>query len=1049
MRRAFQKLNERHSSLRTTFNAIEGTPVAVVCEEAEVSFDYDDVSSAGEALLNKRLMELALRPFNLETGPLFRVNLFKRSDEEYVLMWVAHHIVVDFWSLVILVHEFGELYEAEQHGRAASLASISETYSGYVSWQTEMLDGPDGLRLRSYWERQLGGTPPVLNLPGDHPRPAVQTYRGSSYDFELDVTLTRQLKTLAKNHDATLYMTLLAAFQVLLYRYTNQKEILVGSPAAARSRAAFSNVVGYFVNPLVLRADLSGNPSFSQFLSGVRSTVLDAFAHQDYPFALLVKQLQPERDLSRSPLFQVSFVLQQAQLLKEQGLTAFALSQAGAPLRLGQLVLETMALEQRVAQFDLSLVTAEIEGGLRASLEYNTDIFEETTIAQMARQFRVLLEGLVANPAQSISSLPLLSDEDRRQVLVEWNDTGRDYPHHSCIHALFEQQAERTPDEVAVVFGKDEVSYRELNERANRLAQRLRALGVGPESRVGILLERSVEMVVALLGVLKAGGAYVPLDPEYPSDRVQFMLADAQVGVLLTEKRSSKLLTAHAVQSTRVIYLDQGGWQPSTEQVGNTQTVQPENLAYVIYTSGSTGMPKGVAITHQSATTMLRWAQEVFNAEQLRGVLASTSICFDLSVFEMFLPLCVGGKVILARNALELPQLAARDEVTLINTVPSAMAELIRTGGVPETVKTVNLAGEALQAELVKQIYEHTGAWQLWNLYGPTEDTTYSTYALMPQDGSVSIGRPVACSQVYLLDQQLQPVPVGVTAELYLGGAGLARGYLGRPALTAEKFIPDPFGTTPGSRLYRTGDLARYLPDGNIAYLGRMDHQVKMRGYRVELGEVEARLAQHRDVRESVVMVREDEQRGPRLVAYLVAAEGKSVTAAQLREHLRRDLPAYMIPAQFVMIERMPLTSNGKLDRSALSQLDSPANQFEVSYTAPTDQVQEMLAEIWAAVLGVERVGIDDNFFELGGHSLLAAQAMSRVQKAFKTELPLRFLFEFPSVAAFAEQLEVIRKEDVVNLPPFEPVSRAGDLPLSFAQQRLWIHEHDDQGINA
>ncbi|HEX6717639.1 MAG TPA: amino acid adenylation domain-containing protein [Pyrinomonadaceae bacterium] len=1038
MRRAFQKLIERHSSLRTTFNEIEGAPVAVVCEEVEVSFDFEDASSLSEARLNKRLMKLALRPFNLETGPLFRVNLFKRSDEEYVLMWVAHHIVVDFWSLVILVHEFGELYEAEQHGRAASLAAISETYSGYVSWQTEMLKRAEGLRLRSYWEKQLGGTLPVLNLPASHPRPPVQTYRGSSYDFELDVALARQLKALGKNHDATLYMTLLAAFQVLLYRYTDQDDILVGSPAAARSRAAFSNVVGYFVNPLVLRADLSGNPTFTEFLNSVRHTVLDAFAHQDYPFALLVKQLQPERDLSRSPLFQVSFVLQQAQLLKEQGLTAFALGQGGAPLQLGQLVLETMALEQHVAQFDLSLVMAEIGGGLRASLEYNTDVFEETAIAQMARQFHVLLEGLVANPSQSISSLPLLSDEDRRQVLMEWNDTGRDYP-HQCIHELFEQQAARTPDQVAVVFGEDEVSYRELNERANALAQRLRALGVGPESRVGILLERSVQMLVALLGVLKAGGAYVPLDPEYPSERLGFMLADAQVCVLLTEQRLKRLLPA---PDARVICLDEAEERLSVDQ---QRVVQPDYLAYVIYTSGSTGTPKGVAITHQSATTMLRWAQEVFSAEQLSGVLASTSICFDLSVFEMFLPLCVGGKVILARNALELPQLAARDEVSLINTVPSAIAELIRTEGVPETVKTINLAGEALKSELVKQIYEHTGASQVWNLYGPTEDTTYSTFALISKESNVSIGRPIACSHAYVLDQQLQPVPVGVTGELYLGGAGLARGYLDRPALTAEKFIPDPFGT--GARLYRTGDLARYLPDGNIEYMGRMDHQVKIRGYRVELGEVEARLAQHSAVRESVVMVREDEQRGPRLVAYVVAAEGKSVSASQLREYLRRGLPAYMIPAQFVMIERIPLTSNGKLDRSALLQLDS--TQFEVSYTAPTDQVEEMLVEIWAAVLGVERVGINDNFFDLGGHSLLAAQAMSRVQKAFKTELPLRLLFEFPSVAAFAQQMAAIRKEDLTIPPPFEPISRAGDLPLSFAQQRLWFLDQLEPGCHA
>lgn len=1049
MRRAFQKLVERHPALRTTFSDIEGTPVAVVCEEVEVSFDFEEVPSWNEEVLNQRLTKLALLPFNLETGPLFRVNLFKLSEEEYVLMLVAHHIVVDFWSLAILVHELGELYEAERHGRAVSLAPISKTYADYVGWQTEMLDGPEGVRLWDYWKKQLGGALPVLNLQHDHLRPAVQTYRGSSYNFELDVVLTRQLKALGKNHDATLYMTLLAAFQVLLYRYTGQEDILVGSPAAARSRAAFSNVVGYFVNPLVLRADLSGNPSFTQFLSSVRRTVLDAFAHQDYPFALLVKQLQPERDVSRSPLFQVTFVLQQAQLLKEQGLAAFALGQAGAPLRLSELALETMALEQRVAQFDLSLVMAEVGGGLRACLDYNTDIFDEPTIVQIARQFQILMEGIVADPWQQVSSLPLLSDDDRRQLLVEWNDTARDYQHQSCVHELFEEQVARTPEQAAVVFKDEKVSYRELNERANQLAHHLRSLGVGPETRVGILLERSVEIVVALLGVLKAGGAYVPLDPEYPAERLRFMLADAQVAVLITQQRLAATLPP---SSAPLLVMDE-----ATERLGQYETSNPEllggaeNLAYVIYTSGSTGMPKGVAITHRSAATMLHWAQETFSAEQLRGVLASTSICFDLSVFEIFVPLCVGGKVILARNALELPQLAAKDEVSLINTVPSAIAELIRSGAVPETVQTVNLAGEALKAELVKQIYEQSRATQVWNLYGPTEDTTYSTYALIGKDnnGRVPIGRPVACSQVYLLDQQLEPVPVGITAELYLGGEGLARGYLRRPALTAERFIPDPFGREAGARLYRTGDLARYLPDGNIEYLGRVDHQVKIRGYRIELGEVEARLAQHGSVRESVVLAREDEQRGTRLVAYVVAAAGESVSVSQLREHLRRELPEYMIPGQFVMLDQMPLTSNGKLDRSALYELDLLSTPFELSYTAPADQLQEMLVEIWAAVLGIERVGINDNFFDLGGHSLLAAQAMSRVQKAFKSELPLRLLFEFPTVAAFAEQMTAIRKDELASPPPFELVSREEDLPLSFAQQRLWFLDRFEPGGHA
>jgi amino acid adenylation domain-containing protein len=1052
MRRALQKLIERHPSLRTTFNEIEGTPVAVVCEEVEVSFDFADASSWAEADLNKHLTKLTLQPFNLETGPLFRVNLFQRSEQEYVLLWVAHHIVVDFWSLVILVHELGELYEAEQHGRAASLASISETYSGYVSWQTEMLEGPQGLRLRSYWEKQLGGTLPALNLPADRPRPAVPTYRGSSCDFALDVALTRQLKALGKNHDATLYMTLLAAFQVLLYRYTGQDDILVGSPAAARSRAAFSNVVGYFVNPLVLRADLSGNPAFTVFLGSVRRTVLEAFAHQDYPFALLVKQLQPERDLSRSPLFQASFVLQQAQLLKEQGLTAFALGQGGAPLRLGQLSLETMALEQRVAQFDLSLVMAEIGGELRACLEYNTDIFEAATIAQMVRRFRVLLEGVVADPSQSVSSLPLLSEEDRRQVLVEWNDTVHEFPQAPCLHQIFEQQVEQSRDTTAVTFEGRSLGYADLNRRSNQLAHHLIKLGVGPEVSVAICMERSLELPIALLAVLKAGGAYVPLDPSYPHERLTFIIEEINASVVLTQQAIAE---DHSF-GVHTISLDGSLEELASESTENPRTeVTDDNLCYVIYTSGSTGQPKGAMLHHRGVRNRLLWGITDYQLGAGDVVLHKTPLTFDVSVWEIFAPLLSGARLLIAKpgghqdTAYQL-DVMAREKVTHVDYVPTMLEVLLEADGLDQCdhLKVVTAAGEALTRELRDRFYLQTNA-KLYNLYGPTEASLAVTYWVCEPDEQervIPIGRPMSNVRIYILDQQLQPVPLGVAGELHIGGVAPGRGYLKRPDLTADKFIPDAFSQTGGERLYKTGDLARYRSDGAIEFLGRLDHQVKIRGMRMELGEVEAALTQHPAVREAVILAHEITAGNKSLVAYVVSKQEPLPTSDELRNYLRQRLPEYMVPATLFVLSELPLTPNGKIDRSALTQLESLSTQFEETYTAPTDQVQEMLVEIWAAVLGVERVGIHDNFFELGGHSLLAAQAMSRVQKAFKTELPLRLLFEFPSVAAFAEQMNAIRKDDLTIPPPFELVSREEDLPLSFAQQRLWFIDQLDPG---
>jgi amino acid adenylation domain-containing protein len=727
--------------------------------------------------------------------------------------------------------------------------------------------------------------------------------------------------------------------------------------------------------------------TFRELLSSVRETVIDACTHQDLPFEKLVEELQPERDAGRTPLFQVM-------LAQQRALTPM-LEAAGVTFR-------PMEVDTSTAKFDLTLNVVEVAQELRLTMEYSTDLFEAETVSRMLGHLRRLLEGVVGDPGGRISDLGLLSEGEEQEMLVEWNETEREYAEGECIHTMFEAQARETPEGVAVIRGRERLTYRELEARANQVAHLLRDLGVGPETLVAIHTERTTEMLVGILGVLKAGGAYVPVDRSYPGERVKLMLADAKVLVLLTQEVLLEGLPEHEALT---ICLDRDWGMISALSCESVDSgVLAENLAYVIYTSGSTGRAKGVAITHRSAATMLHWGQEVYSREQLRGVLASTSISFDLSVFEMFLPLSVGGQVILADNVLELPDLPASDEVTLINTVPSAMAELVRKPTIPGSVKTVNLAGEALKAELVSQVYERTQASQVWNLYGPSEDTTYSTFALVPREtnGLVLIGRPIACTRAYILDARLRPVPVGVAGELHLGGGGLARGYLGRSELTAEKFIPDPFSVAGGARLYRTGDLARYLADGNLEYLGRLDHQVKIRGFRIELGEIETALGQHPSVRDVVVLAREDTPGDQRLVAYLVAEHEPAPAVEDLRRLLRKKLPSYMLPSAFVMLAAFPLTPNGKVDRQALPPPDQARPELEESFIAPRDPVEEAVAGIWAQVLQIEKVGVRDNFFSLGGHSLLAMQVVNRLRDSFRVDLPLRLFFEAPTVAEVA-----------------------------------------------
>ena len=872
---ALDEIERRHEVLRTTFaQAGDGSAVQAVGPPAGLPLQRVDLDGLPPAVREAEVLRLlsaeARRPFDLARGPLLRAVLGAMEEAEHAFLLCMHHIVSDGWSLGVLVKEIAALYEAFSHGLPSPLAALPVQYADFAVWQRKLLSGPALADLLAYWKLQLAGMPPLLELPADRPRPAVQTFRGATLPFAVPAGTTARVQALSSREGATPFMTLLAVFLALLQRHTGQSDLAVGSPIANRGRAELEGLIGFFVNTLVLRGDLAGDPGFRELLARVKSLAAGAYVHQDLPFEKLVEELEPERELSHAPLFQVLFVLQNAPV---PALDLAGLTLAPLPARTG------------TSKFDLSLYFWEGGTELAGHFEYNTDLFDPATVARLADHFVRLLEGVLADPAQRISELPLLGPAERHWLLCETGGAAPAFPvdpGFTRLHHPFEAQAARTPDAVALVAGEERLTYRELDLRANRLAHRLAGLGVGPEVLVGIAMRRSADLVVAILAVLKAGGAYVPLDPEYPAERLAFILEDSRAPVLLVDAGGAA-----------------GGFCPAAEREAIAALPDtpprlsgPAGLAYVIYTSGSTGRPKGVAIEHRSALLFLHWAREAFTAAELEGVLFATSICFDLSIFELFAPLSWGGKVILAEDVLALAGLPAAAEVTLVNTVPSAISELVRLGVLPLSVHTVNLAGEPLSRALADRVYAEPGVERLFDLYGPSEDTTYSTFALAGRGsaGEPAIGRPLPGTRAHLLDRQLRLAPLGVPGELCLAGDGLARGYLGRPTLTAERFIPDPFAEDPGGRLYRTGDLARWLPDGNLVYLGRIDHQVKIRGFRIELGEIEAALHAHPAVREAVVTAGAGPSGEQRLAAYVVQGEdtegsGEEIAAFQA-EHV-------------------------------------------------------------------------------------------------------------------------------------------------------------------
>ncbi|MDZ8224136.1 non-ribosomal peptide synthetase [Nostoc sp. ChiVER01] len=1040
LEQSLQEIIDRHEALRTNFITVDGQPLQIIREQRTGNKEQGIVSIVNLKHLSTNEQEIttqqlvqqeAIQPFDLANQELIRATLVLLNETEYVLLVCMHHVVSDGWSMGVFVQELAALYKAYSEGEPSPLAPLPIQYADFALWQRDWLQG-DALQTQlNYWQQQLKDAPTLLSLPTDRPRPAVQTFAGATQEFPLSVELTNRLTKLSQEGGCTLFMTLLTAFDILLYRYTGQSDILVGTPIANRDRSEIEGLIGFFVNTLVMRTNLAGDPSFSELLGRVRQITLGAYTHQELPFEMLVEALQPERNLSHTPLFQVMFALQNAPMSK---------------LELAGLTISFLTAESKTTKFDLSLSMYNSGTGLVGVWEYSTDLFDSSTIERMTGHFVTLLEGIVANPKERISQLPMLTQVEQHQLLVEWNSTQVDYPFDKCIHELFEEQVKRTPDAVAIIFDNQQLTYQQLNCRANQLAHYLQSLGVKPDTLVGICVERSLLMVVGLLGILKAGGAYVPLDPDYPQERLSFMLEDAQVPVLLTQQQLLEKLPQHQAQ---VVCLDTD-WQSislSSQDnaivqltVGITK-VQTTNLAYVIYTSGSTGRPKGVLISHGAIANHCCIIQQAYALVQSDRVLQFASINFDASLEQIFPTLIVGACLILRGSDVWTPtnfQKIILDFGLSVVNLPTAYWQQLAQEWVKTQVLDTNsklrlvvVGGDIILPEYVTQWQQSPmSCVRLVNAYGPTETTITATlFEILPQLSQdinlkkIPIGRPLPNRNIYILDTYLQPVPIGVPGELYIGGVGLAKGYLNLPQLTSEKFIPNPFSTNPNSRLYKTGDLVRYLSDGNIEYLGRIDNQVKIRGFRIELGEIETVLSQHGDVKASCVIVCEDTPGNKRIVAYVVPHQGQIPTVNQLRSFISGQLPAYMMPHAFVMLESLPLLPNGKVDRRALPAPDF-RGELEVSFVGPRTPIEGMLAQIWAEVLRLEQVGIYDNFFELGGDSILSIQIISRA-KQIGLHLALKQLFAHQTIA------ELATVANIVNAIAVEQGLVTGTLPLT------------------
>jgi amino acid adenylation domain-containing protein/non-ribosomal peptide synthase protein (TIGR01720 family) len=1076
---AINKVVQRHESLRTTFDSVDGQPFQVIAPQLHCEVPFVDLRDRSEEqrplIVDQLIRDEANNPFDLARGPLIRVNLIQVEDQEYIILITMHHIISDGWSIGIFIQEIVELYQSLYINVPSTLPNLPIQYGDFAVWQQKWLQGDRFSEQLDYWKEQLGSNPPVLNLPTDRPKPAIMSTHGANYSCQLPAKLSSQLSVIGQREGATLFMTLLAAFQTLLYRYSGQEDICVGTPIANRTRVEVERLIGFFVNTLVIRTDLSNEPTFLELLRRVRDVTLESYSHQDLPFEMVVEKLQPDRDLSHSPMFQVLFSLQSAsQAIKFPGLS-----------------LETLPTYSNTARIELSVLLNDSPDGLSVNVEYNTDLFDESTVERMMGHFRILLEGIVAGPEQRIATLPLLTDAERQTILVDWNATEMDTPMDRCAHELFEDWVQRQPQAEAVRLEESFLTYQELDRRANQLARYLRSFGVGPDVLVGISTERSFEMVIGIMGIMKAGGAYVPIDPTYPAERVSYMKEDSQVSVLLTQKLLLERLGAPAEYSQDrekglnldcekhgpiFICLDED-WpiigQMDAEKLEESQ-VSPDNLAYMIYTSGSTGKPKGAMLRHCGLSNLVEATRQFYNISVHSRIMQFAKLSFDVSVWEIFMSLGNGATLILGRQETlastpDLYRLFKDQGVTTMCLTPSVLRlfsdEEASRQELP-MMETVMAGAEVCTPDLIAK---WAPGRNFMNGYGPTETTVCVTTYNCEQNETLAppIGRPIANTKLYILDKNMQPVPVGVPGELFVSGVCLGVGYRNRPELTAEKFVPNPFqgleaanaqgkvalNYIASDRLYRTGDLVRYRIDGNIEFLGRIDHQVKLHGFRIELGEIEAVLAEHPGIREVVVMAREDNPGEKRLVAYLIPAIEPAPKIAELRDYLKEKLPEYMVPSALVFLSAFPISPSAKVDRKALPAPDMSRMSLEKKYVAPRNAEEEILAEMWEEVLKVPQIGTEDNFFELGGHSLLVTQVTSRVRKVFNVELPVRSLFEANTISKLAEMIRSVKqgdtgKQDRQGTRNLARLSREGELPLSYAQQRLWFLDQFQPGMS-
>ena len=994
MHRAIQELVRRHEILRAEFSQSNGRPVQIISPETNFLLADLNLSSHSENEREREwtrvVREQVRKPFDLSRAPLLRATMVHLSAHEHRLLLTTHHILVDEWSMEVFHKELKGLYDAFSKGRPSPLPELPIQYADFACWQREWLKGDVLESQTSYWKQELAGAPSVLELPTDKPRPTTRSFRGATETFQLSGKLLEQIKILGREQQATLFMMLEAAFTVLLHRYTGQDDLVVGTPISGRTHSETENLIGLFLNTVLLRAKFSNRQNFLSLVEQVRERALGAYAHPDLPFERLVTELAPDRDLSRMPLFQVMFILHNSE----------GVSQVSK-------VSGNRSLETDTSKFDLTLILSESEKGLDGLIEYSTDLFEAPTIRRLAGYYSRLLDAIVANPEQSISELAMLPDAERQQLLVDWNNTAVELPGKAlCLHQLIEEQAARTPDQVALVFEQQKLTYGELNRRANQLAHYLTGLGVGPDVLVGLYLQRSFEMMIGILGILKAGGAYMPIDPTYPSARIALVIEDSQLGFILATEQIRATLPA---SPARIISLDGDAEAIAAQSPDSVPcSATGNNLAYVIYTSGSAGKPKGVMVEHRNVVNFFAGMDRIIGIQS--GIwLAVTSISFDISVLELLWTLTRGFQVVIhgEGNSDKIAGEILEHGVTHLQSTPSLLRALVSDPQSLEALgklKKILIGGEALPASLVDSLRQSfTG--EIYNMYGPTETSIWSTvYRVQEHRGSIPIGKPIANTQVYVLDSQLQMVPPGGIGNLFIGGDGVVRGYLNRPDLTSEQFVTDPFRQ--GGRLYRTGDLARFQPDGNLEFMGRADFQVKIRGFRIELGEIEAALEQQPGIEQAVVVAREELQADKILAAYVVAKAGESVNPDLLRGALEATLPNYMVPSHFVLLESLPLTANGKIDRNTLPPIFLQANISTDGSEDPSGEFEQLLAKAWAEGLGIERIRRHNNFFNLGGHSLAALKIAFRIQQEFQVDFPLQIFVQHPVLSEQAKRLE-------------------------------------------